>query len=128
MLARDDTGWGNTPTSVSASPVAERFELERTRLVVVFCVSALWRRDVTETELRCLTDACTTHKSAPCGIDLALCACALETAVSRSTEHTYRPRTMQHADAKVPQADPAVLADAAEAVVPAVAPPRVKGE
>ena len=63
MLARDDTGWGNTPTSVSASPVAERFELERTRLVVVFCVSALWRRDVTETELRCLTDACTTHTS-----------------------------------------------------------------
>lgn len=35
---------------------------------------------------------------------------------------------MQHADAKVPQADPAVLADAAEAVVSAVAPPRVEGE
>jgi hypothetical protein len=53
---------------------------------------------------------------------------ARDSCITEHTEHTYRPRTMQHADAKVPQADPAVLADAAEAVVPAVAPPRVKGE
>lgn len=130
VLARDDTGCGNTPPSaVSASrpAVAERFESERRRLVDVFCVSALWRRDVTDTELRCLTDACTTITSQrPAGSNLSARMRARDSCVSR--EHTYRPRTMQHADAKVPQADPAVLADAAEAVVAAVAPPRVKGE
>lgn len=76
MLARDDTGCGNTlPSAASASrpAVAERFESERRRLVDVFCVSALWRRDVTETELRCLTDACRTITSQrPAGSNLSL--------------------------------------------------------
>lgn len=134
MLARDDTGCGNTPpsaASASTPPVAERFESERRRLVDVPCVSALWRRDVTETELRCLTDACKTHTQVSAlrdRISLRACVRARDSCVSREGSTTYRPRTMQHADAKVPQADPAVLADAAEAVIAAVAPPWVKGE
>lgn len=41
---------------------------------------------------------------------------------------TYRPRPMQHADAKIPQADPAVLTHAPEAIVALVAAPGVKGD
>lgn len=72
VLALGSTGCGSTfcsrvvvagcvSSAAPASPELDRFESDRRRLlVVVFCVSALWRdtkRDEKE-DPRCLTDAC----------------------------------------------------------------------
>lgn len=112
MLALEETGCAETP-SLSVSP-AERLESDLSRLVAVFCVSALCsdvNRD--ETEPRCLTDAYNATS-------------AVRNHGIPGIATTHRLGTVQHSDTKVPEAYSAVLTHTAESVILIIATPWIK--
>src|SRR4051794_2824046 len=106
VRARGSTGCTTSPSSRLA---AVRFESDRSRVVEPLVWLRCIFRVVEATLLRCLTDACIQTIS------------TFNRQTTTSKQGTHRSRPMEHADAEVPQQQPAVFSYASYPIVAFVA-------
>ena len=120
VLALGSTGRGRI---FSSSPSADKVEFERTRLADVVCVSALCKdanRDGT-------APLCVFPPFPFISVSSLKLAPFPSSQTATIGSYTYCFGSMEHPDAKVPKAEPAVFPNTAESIAFFVALPGVKG-